>query len=310
MGFIPPPAVGFPGMFINSPVVGAAAFGLFLASTAVLDASTPPVAGALSLGLFPCLFEVFSATSAAALVHRFSPLRGVELLGGKALCRLLRTSSAAIFSEDLASGVEQSNVVELLGGKALCRHPQTNSAAIFSEDQASGVGQSNVVELLGGKALCRLPRTSSAAIFSEDLASGVGQASVRSCYVGGLITAASRPRVEVLLRRRSISISISIFYFYFIAPRGGLATSAVSLPPRLGPAWRSCYVGGLITAASRPRVEVLLRRRSHIPPAPWPRFGRSCYVCDLIVVCVSASFRSFCSVGGLRTVRGSASVRS
>ena len=76
LGFIPPPAVGFPGMFINSPVVGAAAFGLFLASTAVLDASTPPVAGALSLGLFPCLFEVFSATSAAALVHRFPPLRG------------------------------------------------------------------------------------------------------------------------------------------------------------------------------------------------------------------------------------------
>ena len=79
----------------------------------------------------------------------------VDPLGGKALCRLPRTSSAAVFSEDLASGVEQSNVVELLGGKALCRLPRTNSAAVFSEDQASGVEQSNVVELLGGKALCR-----------------------------------------------------------------------------------------------------------------------------------------------------------
>ena len=81
----------------------------------------------------------------------------VELLGGKALCRLPRTSSAAIFSKDLASGVEQSSVVELLSGKALCRFPRTNSAAIFSEDLASGVEQSSVVELLSGKALRRLP---------------------------------------------------------------------------------------------------------------------------------------------------------
>ena len=59
------------------------------------------------------------------------------------------------------SRVEQSNVVELLGGKALCRLPRTSSAAILSEDLASGVEQSNVVDLLGGKALCRLPRTCS-----------------------------------------------------------------------------------------------------------------------------------------------------
>ena len=51
----------------------------------------------------------------------------------KNLVPLRRTCSAAIFSEDLASGVEQSNVVELLRGKALCRLPRTCSAAIFWE---------------------------------------------------------------------------------------------------------------------------------------------------------------------------------
>ena len=52
------------------------------------------------------LVDFFGASDVAYMYYDEMGQSLFELLSGKAMCRLPRTNSAAIFSEDLASGVE------------------------------------------------------------------------------------------------------------------------------------------------------------------------------------------------------------
>ena len=74
----------------------------------------------------------------------------------KNLVLLRRTCSAAIFSEDLASGVEQSNVVELLRGKALCRLPPNST--LHPVGQRTETATEKSWPPRGGSRGTRLPR--------------------------------------------------------------------------------------------------------------------------------------------------------
>ena len=69
--------------------------------------------------------------------------------------------------------MEQSNLIDVLSGKALRRLPRGGSTAVYLGDLATGVEQSNLIDVLSGKALRRLPQRGSAAVYSEDLASVV-----------------------------------------------------------------------------------------------------------------------------------------
>ena len=88
----------------------------------------------------------------------------VDLLSGEGSAPLPRRGSAAVYLEDLVSGVKPSNLIDMLSGKALRRLPRRGSAAVYLEDLASGVEQSNLIDVLSGKALRRLPQRGSAAV--------------------------------------------------------------------------------------------------------------------------------------------------